>query len=123
MAQKIEFFFSMGQFKYDVPRNITFLGIIQMRPNLSYINKTTKRKKETDVSHASDDEEAGPSTVEQVTVKFRKPTNDGQTTESTSYKSLQRKYEQENWELCDFYPESSTFTEVRLYIQLIEYFF
>lgn len=84
------------------------------------MNKTNKRKRKLDTSNESDDEEAGPSTAQQVTVKFKKATTDPQHVDN-SYKSLQRKLEQENWEPGDFYPESSTFSAVCLLFCVIHY--
>lgn len=87
--------------------------MLQLRSCLSYINKTAKRKRETENSQESDDEEAGPSTAEQVTVKFKKTATDLQHTEN-SFRGLQRKIEQENWEPCVFYPKGSTFSAVSI---------
>lgn len=80
-----------------------------MRPNYSYLNRTSKRKRETDTTPESDEEESGPSIAEQVTVKFKKPTNNLQSADNSKFK---KRCDPENWQPCDFYPEHSTVSAV-----------
>lgn len=99
----------------------TFVGILQLRPNFSYIDKTAKRKREAELSVESGDEEAGPSTAEQVTVKFKKPTGDLQKAE-TSFKKLRKMNEQEAWIPCEYHPENSTVSAVSMGILVFNWF-
>ncbi|KAJ8957437.1 hypothetical protein NQ318_004917 [Aromia moschata] len=46
-------------------------GMFQFRPHFPYMDKGVKRKKEAESAAESDEEQAGPSNAQQVTVKFK----------------------------------------------------
>lgn len=90
-------------------------GILQFRPDFTYLDKSSKRKKETAAAEAaSDDEEAGPSSVRQVTVKFKQLENNERKKKAieTSFKTLQKKSEAEAWTPYTWHTQDSTFSEV-----------
>lgn len=86
-----------------------------MRPDFAYLDKSSKRKKETAAADAeSDEEEAGPSSARQVTVKFKQPENNERKKKAieNSFKTLQKKSEEEAWIPYTWHNENSTFSEV-----------
>lgn len=93
------------------PKHEFFTGLLQLRPDFSYTDRTSKRKRDKETSQESDEEEAGPSNAEQVTVKFKRSTGDIQKPD-TSFRSLQKKCEQERWIPCDYFVANSTISEV-----------
>lgn len=86
---------------------------MQLRANFSYLDKAARHKTESDSASAmsEDEETAGPSTAEQVTVRFKRAPSDPSKT-SLSYKSLQMKSEMEPWIPCVYHTEKSTASEV-----------
>lgn len=89
--------------------------MVQMRPNFTFMNNKLKRKRETEHSNVSseDEEEAGPSTAQQVTVKFKQSENERwKKATVNSYKTLQRKSQEEAWVPCKWHTEDSATSEV-----------
>lgn len=89
--------------------------MVQMRPDFSYMDSTLKRKRETEQSNvpSEDEEEAGPSTAQQVTVKFKQAESERwKKATANSFKTLQRKSQEEAWVTCKWHTEHSATSEV-----------
>lgn len=89
--------------------------MIQLRPDFTYMDRTSKRKRETDQQDASseDEAEAGPSTAQQVTVKFKQAENERwKKAAASSFKTLQRKSQEEPWVTGKWHMEGSAISEV-----------
>lgn len=76
------------------------------------MEKGLKRKKEAGDPDDPDEQQAGPSSAEQVTVKFRNNDDRWKKTQVTSYKSLLAKRAEESWTEYSWHDKDSTFSEV-----------
>ncbi|XP_023029282.1 RNA polymerase III subunit E [Leptinotarsa decemlineata] len=81
----------------------------QFRPTFPYMEKGLKRKKTMDTNDS--DEEAGPSTVEKVTVKFKSNDERWKKNEN-SYKTLKDRSAEEPWIECSWHNENSVQSNV-----------
>ncbi|CAG9857067.1 unnamed protein product [Phyllotreta striolata] len=86
-------------------------GVFQFRPSFPYMEKSLKRKKEND-SEELDEEEAGPSTAQQVTVKFKSNDERWKKGDAKSFKALQARSAEEPWVECKWHNEDSTFSSI-----------
>lgn len=87
--------------------------VFQFRPHFPYLDKGLKRKKDVLNNMESDDEEAGPSNAEQVTVQFKQSGDpDKKGVQEMSYQALQARRNQEPWIDCTWHDENSTFSDV-----------
>ncbi|XP_030749285.1 DNA-directed RNA polymerase III subunit RPC5-like [Sitophilus oryzae] len=87
--------------------------VYQLRPYFPYLDKGLKRKKDILNNAESDEEEAGPSTAKQVTVKYKQAEDpDQKKVRDANYQLLQAKREQETWTECNWYDEGSTVSDV-----------
>ncbi|XP_050511536.1 DNA-directed RNA polymerase III subunit RPC5 [Diabrotica virgifera virgifera] len=84
-------------------------GVFQFRPVFPYMEKGLKRKKETD-GNESDEEQPGPSSAQQVTVKFKSSDERWKKLDETSYHALQSKKAEEPWTECEWHEADSTFS-------------
>ncbi|KAJ8929805.1 hypothetical protein NQ314_017402 [Rhamnusium bicolor] len=87
-------------------------SIFQFRPNFPYMEKGLKRKKQAETEDDSDEEQAGPSSAQQVTVKFKQNDDRWKKSRETSYKSLQAKSENEPWTECTWYESDTTLSNL-----------
>lgn len=71
------------------------------------MEKCLKRKKQMETNAESDEEEAGPSTAKQVTVKFKSDDKWKERNEK-SYKALKAKSEEEPWTECTWHTQEMT---------------
>ncbi|CAH1109394.1 unnamed protein product [Psylliodes chrysocephalus] len=85
-------------------------GVFQFRPSFPYMEKSLKRKKDVD-NDESDEEQPGPSSAQQVTVKFKSHDERWKKSEK-SYKVLQDRSAEEPWTECRWHDEDSTFSSV-----------
>lgn len=76
------------------------------------MEKSLKRKKDVD-NDESDEEQPGPSSAQQVTVKFKSHDERWKKSEK-SYKVLQDRSAEEPWTECRWHDEDSTFSSVRI---------
>lgn len=76
------------------------------------MEKGLKRKKEVGDPDDPDVEQAGPSSAEQVTVKFKNSDDRWKKNQVTSYKSLLAKRAEESWTEYSWHEKDSTFSEV-----------
>ncbi|KAG5878014.1 hypothetical protein JTB14_025469 [Gonioctena quinquepunctata] len=86
-------------------------GIFQFRPSFPYMDKGLKNKKGTEINNDSDEEQAGPSTAQQVTVKF-KSNDERWKKKEASYNSLKNKSAEEPWIECSWHDRNSTLSSV-----------
>ncbi|XP_050301715.1 DNA-directed RNA polymerase III subunit RPC5 [Anthonomus grandis grandis] len=87
--------------------------IFQLRPHFPYLDKGLKKKKDVLNNLDSDEEEAGPSTAQQVTVKFKQMDDpEKKSSHELSYHALQAKKNQEPWITCTWHEENSTASNV-----------
>ncbi|CAG9770968.1 unnamed protein product [Ceutorhynchus assimilis] len=87
--------------------------IYQFRPHFPYLDKGLQKKKDILNNADSDDEKAGPSKAEHVTVKFKQSQDsDKKQLQEMSYQALQAKKDQEPWIECTWHDENSTFSNV-----------
>ncbi|KAJ8979411.1 hypothetical protein NQ317_015843 [Molorchus minor] len=87
-------------------------GIYQFRPSFPYMEKGLKRKKDGENNQESDEEQAGPSTAQQVTVKFKQNDEKWKHLKDSSYKALQAKSEEESWTECTWYERDTPLSNV-----------
>lgn len=88
----------------------TLRNIFQFRPSFNYLDKGSKKRKDTDHNDLSDDEEPGPSTAELITVKFKQ--SDDRWKRSKSDKVSEVKSIDEVWTSCEVHPENSSLSKV-----------
>lgn len=88
------------------------LGIFQFRPSFPYMEKGLKRKNESGDPDEPDEEQPGPSSAEQVTVKFKDTDDRWKKSQATSYKTLQARRAGESWKEYTWYDKESAFSEV-----------
>lgn len=88
----------------------TLKGIFQFRPVFPYLEKSLKRRKDTD-NNESDEEQPGPSSAQQVTVKF-KGDDRWNKLDETSYKALQARSAKEPWTECEWHDVNSPLSNV-----------
>lgn len=88
-------------------------GVFQLRAKFPYLEKGLKRRIEVDSSDSPDEEEAGPSSAQQVTVRFKQTDDRWKKTQEASFKSLQAKSAEETWTECDWYDRDSSLSNVR----------
>ncbi|XP_076271749.1 RNA polymerase III subunit E [Rhynchophorus ferrugineus] len=87
--------------------------VYQLRPHFPYLDKGLRKKKDVLNNMDSDGEEAGPSTAQQVTVKFKQSEDpDKKKFQDLSYHALQARKEQEPWIECAWHDENSTLSNV-----------
>lgn len=81
------------------------------------MDRESKKKQETKQKEHNEDE-AGPSKAQQVTVKFssRNDNDNWKKSQATSYKKIMEKNAEESWIECDWHPEKSELSEVRYHI-------
>lgn len=78
------------------------------------MEKGLKRKKDAESNNDSDEEEAGPSTAQQVTVKFKQNDERWKKARENSFKSIQAKSAEEPWTECTWYEKDSTVSSVSI---------
>lgn len=76
------------------------------------MEKGLKRKKDGVDPDDPEDQQAGPSLAEQVTVKFKNNDDRWKKTQATSYKSLVARCAEESWTEYSWHDKNSTFSEV-----------
>lgn len=90
-----------------------FLGLLRLKPYYPHLDKEVKKK---EAKQKECEEESGPSTAKQITVKFSKGENDKwKKQQELSYKNIMKKYDEESWIQCDWQPEKSELSEVSLW--------
>lgn len=92
----------------------SFLGVFQFRPAFPYMEKGLKRKKDAGDQEEPVEEQAGPSSAQQVTVKFKNTDDRWKKHEIRTYKALLAKRAEEAWNDYSWYDKSSTCSEVCL---------
>ena len=88
----------------------TLRNIFEFRPSFMYLDKGSRKRKDTEHNDLSDEEEPGPSTAEAVTVKFKQ--SDDRWKKSKDFKTLQTKSADEAFISCEVHPESSSLSKV-----------
>lgn len=86
------------------------------------MEKCLKRKKEEDANIESDEEQPGPSTAKQVTVKFKSDDKWKERNEN-SYKALKAKSEEEAWIECTWHNKESTESGVSKFLNTQFYYY
>lgn len=86
------------------------------------MEKGLKKKIESNTTCELDEEQAGPSTAQQVTVKFKSTDDKWKERYQNSYKSLLAKSAEEPWTECSWYKSDSTECEVSFNIHGISEF-
>ncbi|CAG9812467.1 unnamed protein product, partial [Phaedon cochleariae] len=87
-------------------------GVFQFRPTFPYMEKSLKKKKDTETANESDEEQAGPSSAQQVTAKFKSNDERWKKKQEESYKFLKEKSADEPWTECKWYESHSTLSSV-----------
>lgn len=91
---------------------MSLLGIFQLRPTFHYMEKGSKRKKESEEKAENDEEQAGPSSAQQVTVRFKSTDDRWKKNSTMNYKSLLAKSAEEPWKEYSWHDHYSTFSGV-----------
>ncbi|CAH0563680.1 unnamed protein product [Brassicogethes aeneus] len=89
----------------------TLKGIYQFRPVFPYLENGLKKKRQAE-GEESDEEEAGPSTAQQVTVKFMQNDEKWKKQLDNNYKALMAKRAEEPWSECIWHDKNSTISNV-----------
>lgn len=76
------------------------------------MEKGLKRKKDTVDPEDADEEQAGPSSAQQVTVRFKNTDERWKKDPVTSYKALLARRAEEPWTEYSWHDKNSTFSEV-----------
>lgn len=99
------------------------LDIYQFRPVFPYLENGLKKRREAEGNHESDDEEAGPSSAQQVTVKFVQNDEKWKKSLDNNYKALMAKRAEEPWNECIWHEKDSTVSNVSCIIYELVYNF
>lgn len=70
------------------------------------------KRKRDDLNQESDDEEAGPSTAQQVTVTFKSLNDNVKQARDVNYKTLQARSAQEPWIECKWHAKNTPLSSV-----------
>ncbi|RZC32116.1 Sin N domain containing protein [Asbolus verrucosus] len=90
----------------------TLKNMFQFRPTFPYLDKGAKKRKDTDHNDVSDEEEAGPSTAQPITVKFKQSDDRWKKAKSEDFQTLKAKSADEPWINCEFHMENSALSKV-----------
>ncbi|XP_974028.2 DNA-directed RNA polymerase III subunit RPC5 [Tribolium castaneum] len=88
----------------------TLRNIFQFRPSFNYLDRGAKKRKDADHNDLSDEDEAGPSTAELITVKFKQ--SDDRWKKSKNDKVSEMKSVDEAWTNCEVHTENSSLSKV-----------